>query len=151
MGIRNITPNDLPALKNLVGTDDFTDICYEYSKISINDDGEITSFVISTPKSIKDYLGEVIPLDELCFKSRHYYEGMEYWVRNTLEDYFPSEQYHISHMYLKEREDYMILREVYLELPRNKVYWFSHDKPNPIQAHFYNFNNNVWIDIPYVD
>lgn len=87
MGIRNITPNDLPALKNLVGTDDFTDICYEYSKISINDDGEITSFVISTPKSIKDYLGEVIPLDELCFKSRHYYEGMEYWVRNTLEDY----------------------------------------------------------------
>ena len=151
MEIRNITPNDLPILKNLVGTDDFTDICYEYSKISINDDGEITSFVISTPKSIKDYLGEVIPLDELCFKSRHYYDGMESWVRNVLEEHFPTEQYFISHMYLKEGEDYMVLREVYLELPRNQVYWCLYDMANPIHSHFYNFNNNVWIDIPYVD
>ena len=127
MEIRNITPNDLPVLKNLVGTDDFTDICYEYSKIRINDDGEITSFVISTPKSIKDYLGEVIPLDELCFKSRHYYDDMESWVRNVLEEHFPTEQYFISHMYLKEGEDYMVLREVYLELPRNQVYWCLYD------------------------
>lgn len=151
MEIRNITPNDLSVLKNLVGTDDFTDICYEYSKMSINDDGEITSFVITTPKSIKDYFGEIIPIDELCFKNRHYYEGMEYWVKNILEEHFPTEQYFISHMYLKEKEDYMVLREVYLELPINHVYWCLYDKTNPIQSRFYNFNNNVWIDIPYVD
>lgn len=143
MEIRNITPNDLPVLKNLVGTDDFTDICYEYSKIRINDDGEITSFVISTPKSIKDYLGEVIPLDELCFKSRHYYDGMEYWVRNVLEEHFPTEQYFISHMYLKEGEDYMVLREVYLELPRNQVYWCLYDMANPIHSRFYNTTDAI--------
>lgn len=151
MEIRNISPNDLPILMDLVGTGDFTDICYDYSKMSINEDGEITSFVITTPKSIKDYLGGIIPIDELCHKSIHYYEGMECWIRNYLEEYFPNVQYHISHMYLKEGEDYMVLREVYLELPRNHVYWCLYDKTNPIQSHFYNFNNNVWIDIPYVD
>ena len=83
MEIRNITPNDLPVLKNLVGTDDFTDICYEYSKISINDDGEITSFVISTPKSIKDYLGEVIPL-ELQENAKH----ISKVSKDALHDFF---------------------------------------------------------------
>ena len=45
----------------------------------------------------------------------------------------------------------MVLREVYLELPRNQVYWCLYDMANPIHSRFYNFNNNVWIDIPYVD
>ena len=151
MEIRNITSNDLPVLKNLIGTDDFADICYEYSKMSLNDNGEITSFVITTPKSIKDYLGGIIPNDELCYKSIHYYEGMECWIRDDLEEYFPNEQYHISHMYIKQGEDYMILRETYLELPRNHVYWCLYNISNPIQSHFYNFNNNIWIDIPYID
>jgi hypothetical protein len=150
MKIRNITPNDLPILKDLVG-DDFTDICYEYSKLSINDNGEITSFVIITPKTIKDHFGGIIPIDKLCFNSIHYYEGMKYWIRNVLEKHFPNEQYYISGLYLKEGEDYMILREVYLETPRDKVYWCLYDMPNPIQSHFYNFNNDIWIDIPIVD
>lgn len=151
MHIRSITPNDLPAIKDLIGTDNFADISYDNSKISINESGEITSFVITTTKSIRDYFGGIIPIDKLCFNSIHYYEGMELWIREVLEEHFPTKQYHISRMYLKEREDYMTLREVYLELPRDNVYWCLYDTSNPIQAHFYNFNNKIWIDIPFID
>lgn len=128
MEIRNISPNDLPVLMDLVGTDDFTDICYEYSKMSINEDGEITSFVITRKATIQDFYDGIIPSDESN-------EGVE----NYLIDHPIDKQYQILHLYLKDGEHYTTLENTYESIRCGDMIWMVYNTNNIIDHEFYNF------------
>lgn len=157
--IRSITKEDLPILAKLIGDKDLCsrdDLCLEHSKMSLNDEGVITSFVILRQNSLIDYLGGEIPADVTVDKNdENYEEGFEYHVRDDVVEFKKEEHYELVHWYLRQGEDYAFtLRPTYLEASMAiGVIWMPYI-PNidiPIKTCFYNLNDLVWVDAPIKD
>lgn len=163
MEIRRITKEDLPMLAKLIGDEDLCsrdDLCLKHSKMSLNDEGVITSFVILRQNSLVDYLGGEIPADVTVDKNdEDYEEGDEYHLREDVSEFEKEEQYEMLYYYLKCGEHYMFtLHPTYMEASG----WCSADNgpigviwmpylPNtdiPIKTCFYNLNDLVWVDAP---
>lgn len=82
-------------------------------------------------------------------KEEDYEEGDEWWVKEDIE-YFDK-----ITTYLKEGVDDQefsnLLYAVEFEgrNPQIGIIWSIQDLPSNVR--FYNFNNIVWLDIPYID
>lgn len=80
MEIRNVTKEDLPKMAKLLNEEALTtrsDICFEHSKLMINDDGKIVSFLILRQYSINEFLNGDVPLD-----------NCEYSFQEMIDEYF---------------------------------------------------------------
>ena len=80
MEIRNVTQEDLPKMAALLNDETLatrSDICFEHSKLMINDDGEIVSFLILRQYSINEFLNGNVPLD-----------NCKYSFQEMLDEYF---------------------------------------------------------------
>ena len=118
--IRSITKEDLPTLAKLVDDQDLCsrdDLCLEHSNLSLDEKGEITSFIILRHNSLIDYLGGEIPADVAVDKNdAGYEEGFEYHVREDVAEFKKEDHYELVYWYLRPGEDYSLtLRSAYLE------------------------------------
>lgn len=111
MTVENVTKEDLPKLAKLLGDDSILmheDICFEHSKYSMNENGEITAFIILRQHSLYDYFGGDIPLD------RNFVEWSSH-IRDGIKQCFSEESCHfeVIFYYLKDKEYSIHLYNLY--------------------------------------
>ena len=148
---RNICTDDLQLMKEVSGLDDFGEFCFDLSMIGFNKNGDIKAFVLVRRSSIADYYGGEIPTDKLASKNPHYYDGAEVSLRNDINEHFADSQYEVTYAYLANPEEDRNLSEVYHKIPAYGVFWTTSSGMDAIAYHFYNFNNEMLIDMPYID
>lgn len=158
MIIENVTKEDLPKFAKLLGNNSILmhdDICYEHSKYCMNGNGEITALIILRQHSLYDYFGGDIPLD------RNIVKWCESHIRDGISQCFSEESSHYEMLfcYLKDKEYSIHLYNLYAfthtfdnGMPIGVV-WTKHqnDSEFPLRNHFDNFNDDIWIDLPFDD
>ena len=157
MKIRNISKDDLPKLSKLVNDEQLClmeNICFEHSKLSIDDNGKIISFLILIPHNIEEYYGGKIPVDRKAkFNANHLIEDIQ-------ESYKDGNQYELYSWYLDEMDDFAKreeFRNLFLESRLNhtcldSVIWFPNNKREPpFYTEFYNYNDEIMVSIPHLD
>ena len=150
--IRKIERADLPMIAELakdktIETRD--DICFEYSKMCLSDDGEMVCFIVLRERSLIEFFNGNIPAVENFEKDKHKYLD-EWWVKEDIE-YF-EKHYEIIATYLKEGVSEMEFSNLLIAIESNPqigIFWMINDPPSG--AGFYHFNNVVWIDFPRID
>ena len=151
MKTRKIEKSDLPMIAKLAkdkSIKKIEDICFKHSKICLSDDGEVLCFIVLRECSLIDFFGGNIPKDENLWDDAE--EGDEWWVKEDVEAY-DGKQYEIIAAYLKEGLNTGVFSNLLYAVEFGKwtqigVFWSTKDLPS--SAHFYHFNNVVWIDIP---
>ena len=53
------------------------DICFEHSKMCLDDDGEVLCFIVLRERSLLEFFNGNIPMDESVEKDDNYEEGYE--------------------------------------------------------------------------
>ena len=156
MEIRRIEKKDLSMIAKMAKEETLKtrdDICFEHSKMCLDDDGEVLCFIVLRERSLIEFFNGNIPMDESVEKDDDYEEGDEWWVKEEIE-YF-EKHYEIIATYLKEGVSEMefsnLLYVVEFEggNPQIGIIWTINDPPN--DADFYHFNNAIWIDVPRTD
>ena len=153
MEIRRIEKKDLPMIAKLAKDETLKtrdDICFEHSKMFLSDDGEVVCFIVLRERSLLEFFNGNIPAVE-NFKGEYL---DEWWVKEEIESY-DFKHYEIIAAYLKEGVDDQefsnLLHAVEFEdrKPQIGIIWSIQDLPSNVC--FYNFNNIVWLDMPYID
>ncbi|MCQ2198257.1 MAG: hypothetical protein MJZ19_00880 [Paludibacteraceae bacterium] len=157
MIIRKVTQEDLPMIAKLSkdkSLKDRADICLEYSRICLDEDNTILAFALVKESLLDDYFNGEIPVDDSeDLNDEDYEEGDELWLVEHLI-YFKDRQYEVISSYLKKNYNSDILYKVLSELEVNKsgcpigLIWSKKDINSTF---FYNFNNYVWVSVPFVD
>lgn len=154
MTVRRIEKKDLPMIAELAKDKTIEtreDICFEHSKMYLSDDGEVVCFIVLREHSLIEFFNGNIPADKNIEMG---IEGEEWWVKEDIERY-DGKHYEIIATYLKEGVDGQefsnLLHRVEFEdrKPQIGIIWSIQDLPSNVC--FYNFNNIVWLDIPYID
>ena len=157
MELRRIERKDLPMIAQLAKDETLKtrdDICFEHSKMYLSDDGEVICFIVLRERSLLEFFNGDIPMDENVKNDKYYEEGDEWWVKESVESY-DFKHYEIIATYLKEGVDDQefsnLLHRIEFEdrKPQIGIIWSIQDLPSSVC--FYNFNNIVWLDIPYID
>ena len=155
--IENITKEILPKLSQMIGSDLSLiqdDICFEHSKYCMNKDGEIIAFIILRNHSLYDYFNGEVPLDRNIVK---WYSH----IRDGISECFSEEDNHFEMIfyYLKDMEHSIHLYNLYAfthtfenGMPIGAIWTkYQSDLDFPLKNHFYNFNDDIWIDAPFHD
>ena len=170
MTFRSIVKEDLPKLAKLADNQELCtmeDLCLEHSKMCLDGNGKVLAFIIIKQNSLIDYCGGQIPADELIDKNGKYYqEGDEYHIHRVISEYFPTQQYELVEWYLEPDEYDEDSREhvLHKEILRKTIYatdnpkpigviWMPYKKGSkiPVLSIFFNLNNEILVEIPYVD
>lgn len=147
MNIRNITPEDLPAIKGLlaVSIDDkqLSELSFKESSACVDDNNLIIAAVLLKNSPLADFFGGRIPDDNNYVKYRnHVAEDSEY---------FTGEQHEVIAWVPDDKE---ILDKMYREHLNHhpislwRKYAAEESFPFP---HFCNLNISLLVDMPYLD
>ncbi len=157
MEIRSITKEDLPMLVKVSSNQSLynEDICFELSKVSFNEQGEILCFFIVRKRSLYDFFGGEFPLEIVDKDSPDYEEGEEYWTKEDV-DMLADEHYELIYVYSKEGISDSDFRRGYCAVPEyTRVIWYDIKRQDIVSQmgpmHLYRFNDVVMLDIPYQD
>lgn len=150
MTIRKIEKNDLPIiakLANQTSLESREDICFDHSRICLSDKGEVLCFIILREHSLIDFFNGEIPADENTEYDEDYVEGDEWWVKEHLVHF--EKHYEVIAMYNKEGEGSPSFNNTIVSIEnKNVILWTIQVQPE--FSHFYNLNDTVWVDIPYI-
>lgn len=150
MIIRKIEKTDLPIIAKLVkdkSLETRDDICFKYSKICLSDEGEVLCFILLKEHSLIDFFNGEIPADKNVEHDEDYEEGDEWWVKEHIEHF--EKHYEIIAMYSKEGQGSPSFNNTIVSIENKDVILWT-IKEQPKFSPFYNFNDVIWVDIPYI-
>lgn len=158
MEVENVTKENLLKISETIGVDLLVlqdTICFEYSKYSMNERGEITSVIILREHSLFDYYNGTIPTDT---KPNVYDKN---YIKNRIKKLSQDgmEQYEIVFCYVKNRNFFVHLHELYHLIVSHDgiksigVVWHKYQENEifPLHSVLFNYNNEVWIGLQIED
>ena len=150
MTIRKIERSDLSIIAKLANDNSLEtreDISFEHSRICLSDEGEVLCFIVLREHSLIDFFNGEIPADENFKYDEDYEEGDEWWVKEHIEHF--EKHYEIIAMYSKKGIGSISFNNTIVSIEnKNVILWTIKEQPK--FSHFYNFNDAIWVDIPYI-
>ena len=149
MTIRKIEKNDIPIIAKLAKDKSLKtreDICFKYSRICLSDEGDVLCFIILREHSLIDFFNGEIPAAENMRYDEDYEEGDEWWVKEHIEHF--EKHYEVIAMYIKETQGSPSFINTLASIQDNGILWTTQEQPK--FSSFYNFNDKVWLEIPYI-
>lgn len=159
MEIRNVTKEDLPKMAALLNDEALatrSDICFEHSKLMLDEDEKIISFIVLRQYSLNEFFNGDIPLRKLDKTDKGYKEGDECDFQKMLDEYFSDNcQFELLYTFCgNDRDVCHLYRSVWLEESVGLVWSIIHNKyltEGLIKYHFAKYNNDFFYDLERID
>lgn len=159
MKIRNVTKEDLPRMAALLNDETLatrSDICFEHSKLLLDEDGKIISFIVLRQYSLNEFYDGDIPLKKSDKNDKEYKECDDFDFQKMLDEYFSDNcQFELLYAFCSNDRDVCNLyRNVWFEESVGLIWSIIQNQyltEGLIKYHFAKYNNDFFYDLERID